>query len=428
MSEKKSSKKSGKTSEKTKKAPKTKGASTLAKKAGRALKQEAEHQVRKRFGILGRLLGIKVLVILLVLLGLGSVTATFIPEEKVPPALEKIHSFLLAKRNYAIRRMNLPFSGYEDAYTIDVPSRDPLKLFLAPSPVITKELCKLIDSAVNSVDVCAFDIKLHAVADALIRAHKNKVRVRVVTETDYLKNPALNRISKAGIEVVSDYRSGLMHNKFVIVDHRYLWTGSFNFTDNGQRKNDNNAILLESSQLAAAYEERFEQYFSGKFGKKGKRSSSQVSFSGPLVLKHGFSPSDKVTQMLLAELATAQKSVDIMAFSFTNADLAQKLYSLHRKGVRIRCLYDYGQAKNKASKDEEMRKKGLKVYYSPNRRGKMHHKVMIIDRQTVITGSFNFSKNAERTNDENILILRSRALAEIYLREMARCIKGIKGY
>ena len=132
--------------------------------------------------------------------------------------------------------------------------------------------------------------------------------------------------------------------------------------------------------------------------------------------------------MLLAELDTAQKSVDIMAFSFTNRELAQKLYELHKKGVRIRCLYDYGQAKNKASRDEEMRKKGITVYYSPNRRGKMHHKVMIIDQHTVITGSFNFSGNAEKSNDENLLILRSPALSEIYTKEMNRCIKGTKGY
>ena len=286
----------------------------------------------------------------------------------------------------------------------------------------------MIDSAVNSIEVCAFDIKLQAVADALIRAHQNRIKVRVVTETDYLKNPALGRISQAGIPVVSDYRSGLMHNKFIIVDHRYLWTGSFNLTDNGQNKNDNNALLLESPQLAAAYGERFEQYFNGRFGTKGKRSSRMISFSGHLPVRHGFSPVDKITEMILAELDTAQKSVDIMAFSFTSTELAQKLYELHRKGVRIRCLYDYGQSKNKASKDEEMQKKGLKIFYSPNRRGKMHHKVIIIDQYTVITGSFNFSKNAEKTNDENVLVLRSGALAKIYKKEMDRCIKGIKGY
>lgn len=427
MPKKKTEQKSAENKKEKKSTPKSKG-SPVAKGVKKALKQEAARQVRKRFGLFGRILPLKVLIFLLLLGGIGSAAITFIPEEKIPAPLEKIHSFLLGRRNYAIRQLKLPFSGYEDSYSVENPASDPIKLFLAPSPVITKELCKFMDSAVSSIEVCAFDIKLHAVADALIRAHQNRIKVRVVTETDYLKNPALGRISQAGIPVVSDYRSGLMHNKFVIVDHRYIWTGSFNLTDNGQNKNDNNALLLESPRLAQAYRERFEQYFNGNFGTKGKRSSSQVSFTGLLPVRHGFSPVDKVTEMILAELDTAQESVDIMAFSFTSADLAEKLYDLHRKGIRIRCLYDYGQSKNKASKDEEMQKKGLKVFYSPNRRGKMHHKVIIIDRNTVITGSFNFSKNAEKTNDENILVVRSPALAGIYTREMNRCIKGIKGY
>ena len=117
-----------------------------------------------------------------------------------------------------------------------------------------------------------------------------------------------------------------------------------------------------------------------------------------------------------------------MAFSFTGAELAAKLRDLCKRGVAVRCLFDRGQAKNKASRDEYLHKIGAKVWISPNRRGKMHHKVFIIDGKTVITGSYNFSKNAESKNDENILILRSEKIAALYTAEMNRCIKGVKGY
>ena len=58
----------------------------------------------------------------------------------------------------------------------------------------------------------------------------------------------------------------------------------------------------------------------------------------------------------------------------------------------------------------------------------MHHKVILIDGETVITGSYNFSKNAETSNDENILILKNREIAGAFLREFRRCWTGIKGY
>lgn len=96
--------------------------------------------------------------------------------------------------------------------------------------------------------------------------------------------------------------------------------------------------------------------------------------------------------------------------------------------MKVRCLFDAGQAANKASRDGYLKLVGAEVHLSPNRSGKMHHKVIIIDNRTVITGSYNYSANAEYRNDENILIVRSPAIAELYTKEMNRCIRGTKGY
>ena len=71
---------------------------------------------------------------------------------------------------------------------------------------------------------------------------------------------------------------------------------------------------------------------------------------------------------------------------------------------------------------------GIKIAMSPNRSGKMHHKVIIIDDETVITGSYNYSKNAENSNDENILIIKNAKIASRYFKEFKRCWRGTKGY
>ena len=167
----------------------------------------------------------------------------------------------------------------------------------------------------------------------------------------------------------------------------------------------------------------------GKFGPKAR----QKTFRGRVVLGKmpviaAFSPADGVRNILLDELSHAKNSVKLMAFSFTDQEIANCLGDLAKKGVSVKCLFDYGQANSKYSQDSYLRGCGVKIKLSPNRSGKMHHKVIIIDGETVITGSYNYSKNAERNNDENILILKNREIAANYIKEFKRCWKGTKGY
>ena len=393
--------------------------------AKRAVKSAAKKEVKKvvrKIPLKYRLAALELVLAVLV-------AALFVPESAVPRPLEKPHTYLLTWRNRLIRMSRLPVSCYEDTHLLPNPGTDPIQIYFAPSPKIAPALCAFIRSAARSVDVCAFDIKLSSVADAIIEAKERQIAVRIVTDTDYLKNDALGRLSRAGIPIVSDRKNSLMHNKFVVVDSRYVWTGSFNLTDNGAWKNDNNAILIESPAVAAGYQARFEEYWKGYFSTEGKRTSAaQNAFVGQIPVYYAFSPSDRIRNTLMEELSQARSTVDVMAFSFTGAELAAKLRELCRRGVRVRCLFDYGQSKNKASRDKYLHKIGAQVYYSPNRKGKMHHKVFIIDGKTVITGSYNFSKNAESRNDENILLLRSEPIAKLYTEEMNRCIRGIKGY
>ncbi len=355
--------------------------------------------------------------------------ATLVPEEKVPSSLDKIHAFLLTWRNKAIRASELPVSRFEDTYVLENPRTDPIRVYFTPSPNIIPGLCAFIDSAVRTIEVCAYDLSSDDVAQALVNARKRGISVRVVTDTDNARNPAVSRLGKYGIPVVSDHKPGYMHNKFVVVDSRYVWTGSFNFTPNGSLNNDNNAICLESPGIAAGYRTKFEEYWNGRFSRSARQVRAPDSvFIGNIPAGYAFSPSDHVRALLVRELSQAQRTVDVMAYSFTGSEMAVQLRELVNRGVKVRCLFDAGQAANKASRDEFLKLVGAEVHLSANRSGKMHHKVIIIDNRTVITGSYNYSANAEYRNDENILIVRSPAVAELYTKEMNRCIRGTKGY
>ena len=105
-------------------------------------------------------------------------------------------------------------------------------------------------------------------------------------------------------------------------------------------------------------------------------------------------------------------SVLIMAYSFTDDDLALAMKGAENSGIEVAGVMDKAQALgNIGGEYQNLLEKGIDVRLDGNPKS-MHHKVIIIDGQIVITGSYNFSKSAKTRNDENTLILHSSEIAE----------------
>lgn len=228
-----------------------------------------------------------------------------------------------------------------------------------------------------------------------------------------------------------------MHNKFVVTDDLRVWTGSYNFTENGTHRNDNNAMLLDSALLAENYLVEFNEMWKssdGFFGTPGFGPKSPANTPNTKIafesfdLENYFAPEDQVMEKVLKEISQAKSSIHIMAFSFTSVPLATELEQKMVDGVNVKVLFNGRGADTEYSRMKYLRERGAWVDTSFNTRGVMHHKVIIIDRNTVIMGSYNFSKNADTSNDENILIIRSPHIAAVYEEEFQRCVRGVKGY
>ena len=109
-----------------------------------------------------------------------------------------------------------------------------------------------------------------------------------------------------------------------------------------------------------------------------------------------------------------------MAFSLTSEDVADVLIRQPRLGVEVAGVMEESQVRSNANgKYDLLRAAGIDVRLDGNSRN-MHHKVILVDDELVITGSYNFSYNAENVNDENMLILSDRELARLYLEEFDR--------
>jgi phosphatidylserine/phosphatidylglycerophosphate/cardiolipin synthase-like enzyme len=129
-----------------------------------------------------------------------------------------------------------------------------------------------------------------------------------------------------------------------------------------------------------------------------------------------FTPEDKVMSKVIAVINDAQESVRFMAFSFTDDPLALMMINRAKAGVDVSGVFETFGSNSPNSELPKLWCAGLSVRQDGNS-SFLHHKVIIVDDSIVITGSMNFSANADESNEENVIILDNAEIAALYLRE-----------
>jgi len=282
---------------------------------------------------------------------------------------------------------------------------------------IEQYLIEKINNAKSSIDVAVYQFDLESVVQALINAKNRGVDVRVVYDNDYADPAKISELENAGIKAIPDDRSAFMHNKFFVFDDQCLWTGSFNITENAAYKNDENALYFCSDDAAENYTTEFSEMFAGQFGPSSSANTPYPIFTvDGINIENYFAPEDDVMDKVVAAVATAKSSIQFMAYEFTDNSLGQALEQKFADGLSVEGIFESSQANSQYSQCAPLLKKGISVYLDGNP-AVFHHKVMIIDDSIVITGSFNFTQQANKENDENLLIIHDPGLAATYEKE-----------
>ena len=292
---------------------------------------------------------------------------------------------------------------------------------------IEEVIINKIDAAQKSIHIASFEFDLTSVADALIRAHERGVDVRWVTDdehgTEADEEPGhgqFEMLEDDGIEIKDDQRGALMHNKFWIFDREIVWTGSTNITENGIFKQDNNVIVVHSPALAEIYEREFDEMWNGEFG---PTSTSTVDEQSVIVsgtqLQVLFSSEDDVAEHILPYLEAAQTSIRFLAFSFTHDAMGEAMRNRSDAGVDVMGVFEKTGSSTEYSELGMMYCAGMAARRDENP-SFLHHKVIVVDNRIVITGSLNFSDNANESNDENVLIVDNAEIAKLYTQEFDR--------
>lgn len=127
-----------------------------------------------------------------------------------------------------------------------------------------------------------------------------------------------------------------------------------------------------------------------------------------------FSPNGGALEAISKELDLSNNNIKIQAFSFTNQKIGEALSSAIQREVKIEGVLDPENLRNKNSLLKPLADQGVQ-FYIDDKHKIAHNKIIIIDDKTVITGSFNFTKSAEESNAENVLIIKDKKISDQYI-------------
>jgi phosphatidylserine/phosphatidylglycerophosphate/cardiolipin synthase-like enzyme len=335
---------------------------------------------------------------------------------------------------------------------------------------VASALADFVAAASASVDVAIYDFRLSdpkaasIVVDTLVQAPQRGVTVRVAYDAG--KPPAQTTTAFAAVggdpapvgtqEWVMQHFSGtpvqtkaikaapqLMHSKYVVRDGPRngqaagdgatpaVWTGSTNFTDDAWTRQENNIIVLPGGPVAAGFLTDFDQMWTaGSIKNTGAHGAGSAPI-GDGTVGWDFSPGDgpALDAGLVQRITAAQQRIVVASMVLTSHDVLAALDDALDRDVTVSGIYDGGEMDpvvrqwrrtaggapvlaNWQSVSAHLARKNSTPYSPTGPHDFMHLKVLLAD-DTVVTGSYNFSANAER-NAENQVHLDDPATVAAY--------------
>jgi phosphatidylserine/phosphatidylglycerophosphate/cardiolipin synthase-like enzyme len=117
-----------------------------------------------------------------------------------------------------------------------------------------------------------------------------------------------------------------------------------------------------------------------------------------------FSPGGGCTEAIVDGLGKARTSIDIQAYSFTSAPIAEAVGKAFARGVKVRVVLDKSQRSERYTSATYLANHNVPSWID-TKHAIAHNKIILVDGKTIFTGSFNFTKAAEQKNAENLLII-----------------------
>ena len=320
-------------------------------------------------------------------------------------------------RPYFNHSVDNSFSNGVDAQNITTYFNDTIKAYM--------------DLAQSTLDICVYNASDATIATAINDAYNRGVSVRYIADDDVVNS----MLSSLNPNIPVLYRDpslpGIMHNKFIIIDanstlNSWVMGGSCNWSNPSNLFNDyNNIIFIQDKAVAKAYTMEFEEMWGGNFGANKLDNTPHKFIVAGVDVEVYFSPSDQTTFQINNVIETVDYSFEFGLLSFTRDDLAQTIIDKNAAfGISIRGIIE--DENSTGSEFTNLQSNGVNMRSHTGVSNSFHHKYAIADANvagsnpTILTGSHNWSNNAENNSDENTLIIHDATIANIYLQEFEK--------
>ena len=272
----------------------------------------------------------------------------------------------------------------------------PFSLYFTPNRATDQIIIDLVRNAEKSVYIASYSFSWKALADELDR--KKGIDIRIIVDG---APASIDRVKAVKV----DRKSSLFHPKFMVVDGRCVILGSGNFTQDNLRLHHNHFIFFEDEKIAAILTEKFNSWWQGEIIDSRYEEGN---------MKIYFSPENDCRGLIGKVVASAKNEVRFAMYHFTSQELARVLIDRKLAGVKV-----YGMIESFSVEPHSvcaaLSNFGCAVRKS-NRAGFLHDKFIIVDGETVITGSYNLTAAAER-NTEVVVVIKDRKLASEFMEE-----------
>lgn len=279
-------------------------------------------------------------------------------------------------------------------------------------------LIKALSKSTKSIYIQTYDLKDKSIIALLNQKAKQGVTISIITDKKHLTY-ATKRLSSS-IDIQKGNCSGLMHQKVLIIDEKLSFLGSQNLTSTSLSMHGNIMLGIQDEKLSRSLIQVHQQMLD-----KDKNVARNL---GNIVIDQGqiyFHPRKNIDSIdaITDIIQSAKKSIKVAMFTFTHQALSSSIVNAHNRGIKTSVIIDknttYGASKKiinylLENKVRTLASTGVELF---------HYKMAVIDDQTLIMGSLNWTRSGFKKNAEFIMIYELSKKQSKYFKKLWRKMK-----